>query len=73
MPQKVLLEIEMPDDLPRFRLPKGVERRLHDLLDKQDSGQRLSGSERREAEGLVELNDVLSLIRLRAERISKRA
>ncbi|MBI4659502.1 MAG: hypothetical protein HY735_11735 [Verrucomicrobia bacterium] len=62
----------MPDELARLRLPKGVERRLHELLDKQDSGQPLTYEECREAEGLADLNDLLSLLRLRSERLSKR-
>lgn len=63
----------MPGELARFRLPKGVQRRLQQLLDKQDAGQSLTDDERREAEGLAELNDLLSLLRLRSERLSKRA
>ena len=63
----------MPDDLNHLQLPKGVERRLHELLDKQDSGQPLTDDERREAEGLAALNDFLSLLRLRSERLGKRA
>ena len=73
MSQTIQLEVEMPGELGRLRLPEGVERRLHDLLDKQDSGQPLTGDERREAEGLAELNDFLSLLRLRSERLNKRA
>ena len=72
MPQTIQFEVEMPDELARLRLPKGVERRLHDLLDKQDSGQPLTDEERREADGLADLNDLLSLLRLRSERLSKR-
>jgi hypothetical protein len=67
------IEIEMPDDLARFRLPEGVQERLTTLLDKQDGGQPLIDSERREAEGLVNLADLLSLLRLRAERVSGHA
>lgn len=73
MSQTVQFEVEMPDELARLRLPKGVERRLHDLLDKQDSGQTLTDEERREAEGLADLNDLLSLLRLRSERLTKSA
>ena len=51
----VTIEIEGPDELAKFRLPAGVERRLRDLLDRQDSGIALSTDERREAEGLVDL------------------
>ena len=32
MPQAIQLEIEMPGDLAKFRLPKGVAKRLQDLL-----------------------------------------
>jgi DNA invertase Pin-like site-specific DNA recombinase len=41
---------------------------LQELLDKQDAGGELAAEEKREAEGLVELADLLSLLRLRAER-----
>ena len=73
MSQTIQLEVEMPDELEQLRLPKGVERRLHELLDKQDSGRLLTEDERREAEGLAGLNDFLSLLRLRSERLGKRA
>jgi len=65
------MKIEMPDDLARFRLPEGVQERLTTLLDKQDAGQPLIDSERREAEGLVNFADLLSLLRLRAERLTR--
>lgn len=64
----VLIEVEMPEDLARFRLPEAVEARLHSLLDRQDRGDPLSEGERREAEGLVNLAEMLTLLRLRAER-----
>lgn len=32
------LELELPDDLPRLDLPKGVAARLQSLLDRQDAG-----------------------------------
>ncbi|MBM3853964.1 MAG: hypothetical protein FJ399_12550 [Verrucomicrobia bacterium] len=66
----VHLEVEMPDDLARFRLPAGVQQRLQALLDRQDAGFNLSAAEREEAEGLVNLSELLSLLRLRAERLS---
>lgn len=56
------------DDLDQLRLPPGVEARLTALLDRQDCGDELTPEERREAEGLVELAELLSLLRLRAER-----
>jgi hypothetical protein len=67
----IQLEIEMPGDLARFRLPKGVQKRLQALLDKQDQGKALTTVEKLEAEGLVDLSEVLSLLRLRAQRLSR--
>jgi hypothetical protein len=63
---KVQLEIEVPAELARLQLPEGVDRRLQALLDKQDRGTRLSPDEQAEAEGLVELADLLTLLRLRS-------
>jgi hypothetical protein len=60
----------MPEELPEFRLPAGVQQRLQHLLDMQDGGHALSSEERREAEGLVDLADLLSLLRLRSERLA---
>jgi len=62
---KVGLEIEVPEDLARLHLPEGVDRRLHALLDKQDGGTPLTPDEQAEAEGLVDLADLLTLLRLR--------
>jgi len=68
--QAIDIRLEMPDDLPKFRLPEGVQKRLQFLLDRQDSGETLSDDERREAEGLVTVAELLSLLRLRAERLA---
>jgi hypothetical protein len=65
------IEVDLPADLARFRLPGAVAARLQDLLDRQDSGQPLTVQERDEAEGLVNLADFLTLLRLRAERITQ--
>jgi hypothetical protein len=62
------LEIELPADLERFRLPEAVNVRLQSLLERQDAGQPLTPQERAEAEGLVNLAEFLTLLRLRAER-----
>ncbi|MGE0887212.1 MAG: hypothetical protein AB7P14_27125 [Blastocatellales bacterium] len=69
MSQHALVEIEMPMGLEQFKLPDGVNDRLQELLDRQDRGDALTGNERREAEGLVEMAEMLSLLRLRAQRI----
>lgn len=72
MSRAVAIELELPDDLSRFRLPAGVDARLRRLLDRQDQGHALTTIERQEAEGLVELTEFLSLLRLRAERVGGR-
>jgi hypothetical protein len=66
--ESLLVELDLPDDMTRFRLPAGVQARLTDLLDRQDRGQPLTEAERAEAEGLVSLAELLSLLKLRAER-----
>jgi len=71
MSQHILLELEVPEDLERLRLPQGVNRRLHELLDRQDRGEALTPDERQEAEGLVNLAELLSVLRLRAEGIAE--
>jgi hypothetical protein len=63
-------EVDLPDELARFRLPDAVAARLQSLLDRQDSGQPLTDPERAEAEGLVNLAEFLTLLRLRAERMA---
>lgn len=68
MSQQVLFKLELPEDLDRFQLPRGVDERLHGLLDRQDRGEELTLDERREAEGLVDLAELLSLLKLRAQR-----
>ena len=70
MAEPVLIELEMPSDLSRFNLPEGVQQRLQSLLDKQDQGKGLTPAEREEAEGLVDLAELLSLIKLRARRVA---
>ena len=43
--QAIDIRLEVPDDLPRFRLPEGVQHRLQELLDRQDQGEPLSAEE----------------------------
>ena len=65
--------IEIPIELTRFQLPQAVQVRLQLLLDCQDEGKALSQTERQEAEGLVELAEFLSLLRLRSTRVTQQA
>lgn len=61
------LEFEVPLQAGHLRMPAALRRRLKRLLDKQDGGAALSRAERAEAEALVDLIDLLTLIRLRAK------
>lgn len=63
--------VEIPVELTHFQFPQGVRDRLNFLLDRQDAGENLSQSERYEAEGLVELAEFLSLLRLRAQHLTR--
>ena len=63
--------IEIPIELTQFQLPIAVDERLQFLLDRQDEGMELTLIERQEAEGLVEVTEFLSLIRLRALRVAE--
>ena len=73
MSQAIHLELEVPDDLARLRLPAGVQQRLTELLDKQDTGTMLTDAKRHQAEGLVDLAELLWLLRLQSERMSSRS
>lgn len=61
--------IEIPLELAHFQLPEAVHKRLQFLLDRQDVGEVLTQAERQEAEGLVELAEFLSLLRLRSQQV----
>ena len=67
MPQVV----EIPIELTQFQLPVAVHDWLQFLLDRQDEGIALTLLERQEAEGLVEVAEFLSMIRLRARRVAE--
>jgi hypothetical protein len=73
MSQSVVIEIEFPESLAGLRLPAGVDARLQRLLDRQDQGEGLTPAESREAAGLVDLAEKLSLLRLRARRVDGKA
>ena len=64
------VEVDLPDDFSRLRLPTAVADRLQFLLDRQDAGIPLTPQERAEAEGLSDLADLLSLLKLRKQRIA---
>jgi hypothetical protein len=64
------MQLMIESELVRFELPPAVHQRLQTLLDRQDQGQELTSAERAEAEGLVELAEFLSLLKLRSQRLS---
>ena len=64
MSRAVVFEIDVPDTLEQLRLPPGVDERLTHLLDLQDENGALTPEERREAEGLADLAELLSLLRV---------
>lgn len=68
----VLVELDLPKDWRQFRLPPALHDRLQELLDRQDSSGKLLPRERREAQALTQLADMLSLMRLRAEAAKRR-
>jgi hypothetical protein len=70
MPHDVAIQLVLPADLDRFHLPAAVNERLQELLDRQDRGDVLSSRERSEAEGLVNVAELLSLLRLSSKRLS---
>ena len=72
MVQNLKVIVEMPISAHPITLPKGVNDRLQMLLDRQDRGEKLSAAEKREATGLVELAEMLSLLRIRSERVTRK-
>jgi hypothetical protein len=70
--QSVQVELRTPEELEGLRFPAALDRRLQELLDRQDRGTTLSEADREEAEALVGLAELLSVLRLRAERVPPR-
>ncbi len=60
--------LDLPDDWDDLELPPAVAGRLHALLDRQEAGDPLTPAERAEAGGLVDMAEMLTLLRLRRER-----
>jgi hypothetical protein len=64
-PTTVQIQLQVPTHLANLAFPEALDRRLHALLDKQDRGERLTEDEQVEAEALVDLAQLLTLLRLR--------
>lgn len=69
---QILVELDIPADWAKFRLPPALHARLQELLDRQDCEGKLSTAECKEAQALTELIDMLTLMKLRAERATSR-
>lgn len=65
------MQLTIDSEILKFELPPAVQSRLQELLDRHDQGIELSSAERAEAEGLVELAEFLTLIRLRSKTAPK--
>jgi len=68
----VTIEVELPEDWAHFSLPPALDARLTALLDQQDKTGILEEAQRHEADALCKLVDMLALLRLRAERASRK-
>ncbi len=68
MGEPITIELELPDDLERLNFPPALDSRLQGLLDKQDQEGSLSAEEQEEAKSLVEVSELVSLLRPRATR-----
>ena len=63
--------LNLPADWKAFQLPKALDERLQELLDRQDEARKLTARERREASALAKLADMLSLLKVRAAAAAK--
>lgn len=71
MSEQITIQLEeIPEELSGFHFPKALDQRLQDLLDKQDRGKGLTARERQEAEGLVNLAELLTILQFRAQQAS---
>ena len=67
MNHTVHLTVPMPANLAKLRFPKALDERLHHLLDEQGRRGKLTVAEKREAEGLAQMANVLSILKLGAQ------
>lgn len=64
-PATIPILLHVPAHLAALPFPEALDRRLHALLDKRDRGEHLTDDEQAEAEALVEVSELLALLRLR--------
>lgn len=68
---KVLIELELPEILGDLRFHPRLNERLQTLLDKQDAGAILTPDEFEEAEYLVELSQLVSVLQMSARQAER--
>jgi hypothetical protein len=68
---QMLIELDMPRDWNEFQLPPALNTRLQSLLDKQDHEGKLPRAERKEAEAITQLVEMLSLLKLRVRKTER--
>ena len=71
MGQSVTIDRHLLGEFKNFKMPVALQTRLTDLLDKQDSTGKLLAKERKEAEALVDLAELLTILKLKALRDGK--
>lgn len=71
MPKTITVQMPATGDISQLKLPAGVQSRLQELLDRQDKGIKLTAKERKEAEGLVDMAEWLSLLKMRTQRLAQ--
>ena len=67
MNRTVQLTVPMPANLARLRFPKALDERLHHLLDELGSRGKLTVAQKREAEALAQMANVLTILKLGAQ------
>lgn len=73
MSKAVTIQLDLPKDWRTFRMPRGLQSRLQELLDRRDEVGKLTRRERQEANALVELAEMLTLLKLRVRLAAKQA
>jgi len=71
MKRSILVRLDLPGDWKSLKFPKALDRRLHELLTKQNAEGKLTATERREVVALAGLVDMLSLLKARAAQAGK--
>jgi hypothetical protein len=67
MSSTVQLTVPIPANLAQLSFPKALDARLHYLLDEQGRRGDLTSAERDEAEALVQMASLLTMLKLGAE------